>query len=149
MKPTMIQIAAFLKRYCPGLRSVPRTGLLWKIEWYFRDGRTATITENGRIVAVCLARCVESVDRARAEIYYHDEQAPLVWIEHIVSRHPRGIELLMANARERFGQREALAGDVFLRDGELRMLPWNLVERLATGVSHHVFAQHSRRTSAA
>lgn len=135
--PTLISIAAFLKRHAPALRKAPRVQLLQFVLWYWTDARVGIIRENGRIVAVAMARCMNDVTH-HAEPYHHDEAGKIVWVEHIVSRHPAGITMLLQQVRERFGPREAFAGHVFHRDGELRMLPMKVVERLTTGTPQHV-----------
>lgn len=131
--PIIISIAAFLKRREPWLRHAPREHLLSFIEWYWRDARVGVVREAGRIVAVALARATSDLARTKAEPYYHDEAGRIVWLDHIASRHPQGIPHLLAQARQRFGEREAYAGDVFKREGELRMLPQRLIERLIAG----------------
>jgi hypothetical protein len=143
----MISAAAFMKRHLPGLRTWPRARLLEYLGWYWRDARVGILRDHGRIVGIALGRCLHDVKQAR-EHYFHDEAARIIWIEHIVSRHPLGIRLLLQQAMQRFGPREAFAGDVFKRDGELRMLPWKTVERLTTALPPHELI-NSRPTAAA
>jgi len=145
--PSIISICAFLKRRAPGFRTAQRAALVAFVLWYWRDGRVGVIREHGRIVAIALARCVHDVKQA-AEPYYHDEKAPIVWVDDIVSRHPQGITLLLKHALQRFGPREAFAGHVFDRAGELRMLPIRVVERLI-GDPAHGLTLNSCRTAAA
>lgn len=135
--PKLISIAAFLSRYSRGLKRSPRDRLLPFLNWFWTDGRCAAIRENGRIVAVVLVRCMHTPEQAK-EPYYHDESGKLVWVDDIVSRHPKGIPILLSMAMQRFGPREAFAGQVFTRNGELRMLPWRTVERLSQGTHEHV-----------
>jgi hypothetical protein len=133
--PSLISIAAFVKRHAPTKRTAPRERLLPWINWYWRSGLCGVLREHGKIVAVALVRCVESIEQARMP-YAHDERGRIVWVDDIVSRHPQGIAFLLDMCRERFGPREAFAGEVFVRDGELRMLPWKIVERLAAAMKH-------------
>ena len=148
--PTLIRTAAFLKRWAPGLRHWKRAALLNFVGWYWTDARAGIVHDHGRIVAVALARCVSHLEQADAP-YYHDETAPIVWVDDIVSRHPLGITLLLGQVRQRFGTREAFAGRVFNRDGELRMLPFRVLERFSQppGDSHHGFTLYSSATRAA
>lgn len=128
--PQPISIAAFLKRYSPHRRHTPREKLVPYVEWFFHDARTGVLRENGRIVAVALVRAVESVEQASRE-WYHIEGGNIVWIDDIVSRHRDGIAHLLGMAMQRFGPREAFAGHVFSRAGDLRMIPWETVQRIA------------------
>lgn len=146
--PTMLQAAAFLKRWAPGLRKAARADLLLFVLWYWSDGRLGMVRDNGRIVAVALARCVDDVIQA-SDPWFHNEQGKIVWVDDIVSRHPLGIPLLLQQVRRRFGPREAFAGRVFHRDGELRMLPMRIVERLTTGETHHGITLYSGAAAAA
>lgn len=129
----IISVAAFMKRHLPTLRRVPRKRLLDYVGWYWRDARAAVVWSGGRIVAVALARSMHTLEDAKRD-YFHDEAGPLVWVDHIVSKHPLGVAILLQNAMQRFGPREAFAGEVFKREGELRMLPWKAVERLAANL---------------
>lgn len=145
--PSEISIAAFLKRYSAGKAREPRERLLQAVAWYWRDGRCGVLRVNGKIAAIALVRCLDDI--AQAEIpYHHIETGHIVWIDDIVSRHPRGIGFLMEMAERRFGRREVFAGTVFKRAGELRMLPWKIVERLSKEETHHV-NQHPGHTAAA
>jgi hypothetical protein len=132
--PTPVQIAAFLKRHLPVLRKTPRAVLLSVVGWYQNVGVVGVVREKGRIRAVALARCVRTMEEGAAERWSHEEGAEgkIIWVQHIVSLHPAGIGLLLAQAAQRFGRRDAFAGHVYSRDGQLRMLPWNVVERLFT-----------------
>jgi len=145
--PTPIQIAAFLKRYSPHWRNTPRERLVPVVEWYHRDARVGVLRSGGNIVAVALARAMHSTDEADTP-YHHDESGKIVWIDNIVSRHPEGISQLLSMAMRRFGPREAFAGHVFNRAGQLRMLPWKTVERLASVPQHHVHQRTGSATAA-
>lgn len=148
--PLLVSVAAFLKRHEPWLRHTPRTNLLNFIEWYWRDGRVGIVRENGRIVAVALARATSDPEQTRMCSYYHDEQGKIVWIDHIASRHPAGIAILLRHAIQRFGPREAFAGEVFKREGQLRMLPFRIVERFSqTGDTPHGLPLNSCATRSA
>jgi hypothetical protein len=135
--PTLISIAAFVSRYSRGLRRAPRARLLPFLTWFWRDARIAVVRCGGRIVGVAFGRCLDRPEQA-TNPYYHDEQAKLVWIDDIVCRHPQAVPTLLSLAMQRFGPREAFAGHVFTRNGELRMLPWKTVERLSQGTMEHV-----------
>lgn len=143
----LVSIAAFLKRYAASYRRTGRTRMLEVLRWYWCHGLVGVIREGGKIVAVCTARCVRNAEEGGTP-YVHDEAAPIVWVDEIVSRHPHGVALLLRQAQERFGPREAFAGTVFNRDGELRMLPMKTVERLIDLIPQNEH-QHSRPTAAA
>lgn len=138
-------VAAFLKRRLPVMRHEPRAKLLSYVGWYWRDARIGVIRDGHKILAVALARGIN--DAAEAEQpYFHDERGRIVWIDHIASVHPDGVPLLLSQAMQRFGPREAFAGHVFKRDGELRMLPWRAVERLAADTQYeHQTSRPARR----
>jgi hypothetical protein len=136
-KPTTIQIAAFMKRHLAAVKSTPREILLSLVEWYTRVAIVGVMRMDGRIVSVALARCVKSVDQAEADPWANDEDGQIIWVQHIVSQHPAGLGVLLTQALQRYGRRAAFAGRVFLRDGELRMLPWTVVERLCLEENPH------------
>jgi hypothetical protein len=121
------------------MRTTPRAVLLSIVEWHCRVAACAVMRAGGRIVAVALGRCVRSVEQAEADRWANDEaEGRIIWVQHIVSLHPDGIGVLLMQAARRFGRRDAFAGHVYLRDGQLRMLPWNVVERLFTeNILHH------------
>jgi hypothetical protein len=139
----MITLAAFLKRHLPGARRTSRVDLLKWLAWYWSDARVGIVRENGRIVAVALARCLAEPEQA-ADPYFHDEHGRIVWVQDIVSLHPQGVASLIQTLVRRFGKREALAGQVLNRDGELRKLPWNHVLRFFNGGNSHGLTEHSR-----
>lgn len=128
--PRLISLAAFFKRHSPGLRHWPRSALVPMLEWYWRDARVGIVQEHGKIVAAATARCLHHTGESR-DAWAHDEHAPIVWIEDIASRHPRGLAALLGLLTQRFGERTALAGAVFKRDGEQRMFPYSIINRLA------------------
>lgn len=125
----LVRIAAFLKRHLPAFRHVERTRLITFVAWYWHDGRIGVVTDGTRIVAVALARALDRVEDAAHE-FHHAENGRIVWLDHVVNRHPHGLTILLRQARQRFGPREAFAGSVFNREGELRMLESRTVERL-------------------
>ena len=132
--PGLILIAAFLRRHDPAVDHWPPEVLLTWLEWHWRNGGVGIIRAAGRIVAVGVARCVNSQAQAEASAYAHDEKGALLWVDQLASTHRLGLPLLLAQARLRFGPRKTVSGQVFKRPGELRMLPWKRVERL---LSHH------------
>jgi hypothetical protein len=91
---------------------------------------------------------VRSVEQAEADPWSNDDSGQIIWVQHIVSKHPNGIGVLLAQALQRFGRREAFAGRVFLRNGELRMLPWDVVERLFAE-NNPYFHEQSRKIACA
>lgn len=138
MKPiSEISIAAFIKRHSLDKCHEPRERLLPAVAWYWRDGRCGVLREKGRIVAVALVRCFNDLAHANTP-YHHEETGNIVWVDDIVSRHPRGIGFLVELAERRFGRRECFAGTVFKREGELRKLPWKIVERLSKEETNYV-----------
>lgn len=143
----MEEAAAFLLEREPWLREA-HGNLLGYLGWYWRDGRVGIVRDGPRILALALGRCLDEPQQARQD-YFHREDGRLVWLDHIANTHPLGIPLLLQQAMQRFGPREAFAGNVFKRDGELRMLPWKLVERLTTGVHSHGLTLNSRTTGGA
>lgn len=128
--PTEISIAAFIKRYSRDKRHAPREILLSWVAWYWRDGRCGVLREHGKIVAIALVRALDDIAK-HDQPHAHDEGGNILWIDDIISRHPHGIAFLLDLARRRFGHRQAFAGHVFTRAGELRILPWKTIERLA------------------
>lgn len=133
--------ATFLQARTPGIREWPRGRFLLWFDWYWRDGRAAVIYDRGAIVAVAVARAMHRPEDA-ADPYFHDEGAPLIWVDDIASDHPQGISALLQLAAQRFGERTAFAGHVFRHDGRLRFIPWRTVARLvtlptATSTHHH------------
>lgn len=127
-KARFIGSAAFLKRRSPGLRSWQRGNLLRMLGWYWADGRVGTVRHAGRVVAVATARSLRDAAEA-ADPWAHHEDGRILWVEDIASTHPDGIRALLHLVVQRFGPRETLAGRVFNRAGDLRMIPWNNVER--------------------
>lgn len=135
--PLLISCAAYLKRHRPETyRHAPREILLGHLLWYWTAGRLGVVLDNGRVVALALARCIEKIDQGK-DPYAHAEQGPIVWVEEIVSTHPRGVALLFQQLKQRFGIRHTLAGQVFNRAGELRKLPYELVDRMTQGEQDH------------
>jgi hypothetical protein len=141
----IVRVAAFLKRHLPAMRGVERGRLVAFVAWYWHDGRAGVVTDGARIVAVGLGRALPDTGAA-AEPFRHEESGRIVWLDHIVSRHPLGLATLLQQAVRRFGPREAFAGTVFARSGDLRMIPFRQVERLIQAIPHHGLAFHSRRT---
>lgn len=130
----IVRIAAFLKRRLPALRAYDRARLLNYVEWYWRDRRIGLVTDGPRIVGVALARALDDPADA-AHGWHHRETGRIVWVDHIACRHSLAVSILLKHAMQRFGPREAFAGEVFKRDGELRMLPWKSVERLTQDIA--------------
>ena len=128
--PSLIDVCRFLRRHGPGFKNCSTKNLAHFVAWYWRDARVGVVHDAGRVVAVALARCIKDVAEAETP-YVHTETALLVWVDDIVSQHPAGVQLLLAHALQRFGPRHAFAGHVFSRSGELRMLPFRTVQRLA------------------
>jgi hypothetical protein len=142
-----VQVAAFVRRRMAALRKVDRAELLRIVEWYRCVAGLGVMRVDGKIVAVAMARCVPTMEAAQAEEWLNDEEGgKIVWVQHIASLHPRGIETLLRQAMRRFGQREAFAGSVFSRAGELRMLPWNVVARLTMENSKNGLSTEGRGT---
>ncbi len=129
--PSLLDVCRFLRSHGPGF-AAPRSvkNLAHFVAWYWRDARVGVVHASGTILAVGLARFVHSPAEAE-EPYAHDERGPLVWVQDIVSQHPLGIPLLLRQTLQRAGPREAFAGHVFSRNGELRLLPFRTVQRLA------------------
>lgn len=128
--PAEIAIAAFIKRHSPEWRAEPRARLLAAVAWYNRDGRCGVLRDGGRIVAVALVRALDRIEQ-HAEPWAHHENGPVVWIDNIISRTPCGIGFLVMLAARRFGVRESFAGHVFNRGGDLRLINWRALARLA------------------
>lgn len=108
----------------------------WLWHWWCH-AQVGVAGEGGIIRAVGVARCVRTTHEAAAEAYAHHEDATegsVLWVDQLASTHPLGVPILLAQARTRFGPRNWVSGQVFKRPGELRMLPWNRVERL---LQHH------------
>jgi hypothetical protein len=146
----LVSAAAFLKRHRrESYGHAKRDLFLAWLRWYARDARLGIVMLEGRIVALALARCVASAAQAQVDSYAHDEGAPMVWVDDIVSTHPHGVPQLFRQVEQRFGIRQTLAGSVFSRAGQLRILPYQLVQRLTVGEPHHGLTLNSRSTCAA
>lgn len=128
--PSLLDVCRFLRRHGPGFKHCSTKNLAHFVAWYWRDARVGVVHSSGTILAVGLARFLHNPAEA-AEPYAHHEHGPLVWVQDIVSQHPLGIPLLLRQTLQRAGPREAFAGHVFSRSGELRMLPFRTVQRLA------------------
>jgi hypothetical protein len=138
VKPSNIQLAAFAKRHLRALRYTRREPLVKMVDWYAHVAGLGVMRVDGKLVAIAMARCVQSIAQALEEPWAHDEDAgKVIWVENIVSLHPAGIGVLLTQAMQRFGRRDAFAGRVFSRAGELRMLPFSVVERLTQNPTSH------------
>lgn len=146
-KPTLLDVCRFLRRHAPGLVGGRLKGLAHWIGWYWCDARIGIVRSGESIVAVALARCLDRPEQAE-EPYFHNEAGQIVWVQDVVSCHPEGLSILLLHAIQRFGPREAFAGRVFHRAGELRMIPWKTVQRFLTG-GHHGLSQHAGTAAAA
>ena len=127
--PTLIQTAAFLKRHGAHPKKWPRSVLLPWLEWHWKNGGVGIVHDQGKIIAVAVARCIQTLSEAE-QPYAHEDTSPLLWCDELASIRPDGLPLLLNLARHRFGPRLAMLGHVFNRPGQLRMLPWKTVERL-------------------
>lgn len=128
--------AAFLKKHCPALRGCAWRKLAPMVEWYARVAGLGVMRVDGVITGVALARCVDGEAEARAAIWAHHEDKSTgryVWVENMACSHPAGMGGLVRLAAKRFGRREAFIGNHFSRDGRLRMLPWEFLERITKG----------------
>jgi hypothetical protein len=133
----LLEAAAFLKLKCPAMAQWPLPRLLAWFDVFWRDARVGVVRKHGEIVAVGVARCVQSIEEAEEHSYAHHEdpaEGRILWVDQLASDVPLGLPVLLAQARARFGPREQVSGHVFRRPGDLRMVPWNRVERL---LSHH------------
>lgn len=134
---SLLEAAAFLKMHDPAVAEWPLPRLLEWFAHFWRNGQVGVVLEHGHVRAVGVARCVRSVEEAQADPYAHHESpdiGAILWVDQLASRHPLGLPILLAHARARFGPRTTVHGDVFKRPGDLRMVPWNRVERL---LQHH------------
>jgi len=128
---------AFLQIHLRSLADWPPGLLLPWFTWHWRNGGVGIVRHQGRVRAVAVARCVASIAEAQEHAYAHHEDPEsgrILWCDQLASEHPLGLSILLAQARLRFGPRATVAGDVFKRPGELRMLPWSRVEKL---LHHH------------
>ena len=133
----LLEAAAFLQSHDPAVRDWPTLRLLQWLAHFWAHGQVGIVTTGSRIRAIGVARCVQSIAEAQAHAYAHHENPDIgriLWVDQLASDHPLGLPLLLAQARSRFGPRSTVSGEVFKRPGELRMLPWNRVEKL---LSHH------------
>lgn len=142
------EIAAFLLRHHPWWTAAARANALPYLNWFWRDARVGIVRDGPELLAIALARTVDDTERATREAYYHDEAGRYVWVDHIASVHPQGVKILLKIAMQRFGPREAFCGEVFKRHGELRMLPWKVVERMTADTTYEL-AEPARPTAAA
>jgi hypothetical protein len=127
--PSLISVAAFLKRHGAHPRKWPRSVILPWLEWHWKNGGVGIIHDKGKVLAVGVARCINSMAES-GDAYAHDEKGVILWVDELASIHPEGLFFLLNQARTRFGPRLAVVGHVFNRPGKLRMLPWKTVERL-------------------
>ena len=131
--PSLLAVCRFLRRHAPGIARAPGVKhLAHFVAWYWRDARVGIVHDAGRILAVALARAIDDPAQG-AQPFAHTETGRYVWVQDIVSTDPRGVPLLLRHAIARFGPREAFIGTVFHRSGQLRMLPFALVQRFTSG----------------
>lgn len=128
--PRIISLAAFAKRHIAGARKMSRDALIAWVTWYWRHGYLGVVRAKGRIVGAAFVRPIETIDEAHTA-YKFSETGQIIWVDEIASCHPQGIQYLFGHAIQRFGPRETFAGWCLSRCGELRMLPWIAVQRLA------------------
>ncbi len=107
------------------------------LAWHWRQGGVGLVSQGSLLQAVGVARCVRSVAEARADAYAHHEDPDtgvILWVDQLASLHRLGLPLLLAQARDRFGPRPTICGDVFQRPGQLRLIKWQRVEKI---LHHH------------
>lgn len=133
----LIDAATFLRAHDPAVAEWPFDRFLPWFDHHWHRGHVGVVTNHGRVVAVGVARCVGDIEDAICDDYLHLEDpvaGPLLWVDQLASLHPLGLVLLLAQARQRFGPRTNVSGQVFHRPGKLRKLPWKRVEQL---LKHH------------
>jgi hypothetical protein len=103
--------------------------LLSRIGWHQAVGKILTVVdEAGRLCGVALGRFINSPEQG-PQNYVHYEDGKLVWVDVIACRRREAIALMVAEMIRRWGQREAIGGNVFNRAGELRMFPMNRLQQ--------------------
>ncbi len=130
MNAPFYRTALFLLRHAAGPRNWPPLLLLSWLRWHWARGHVGIIRNGSTILAVGVARCVNSVAEAQADPYACDEEGAILWVDELATHHPDGLSLLLTQAQQRFGTRTKLCGRVSKRPGELRMLPWSTVVKL-------------------
>jgi hypothetical protein len=143
MTPTIEQCAEFLKKHGAGPKVWPPEAVLPWLTWHWKNGGVGIAHDNGEIFAVGVARCLHHLSESDSD-YTHFEDGFVLWCDELASTRPEGISILLSLARDRFGPRLAVVGQVFNRPGKLRMLPWKTVERIIT---QHFTTRHGQSES--
>lgn len=133
----MLEAAAFLKMHDPAVREWPLPRLLAWLSHFWHAAQVGLVFNDGILMGVGVARCVQSVAEAEAQPYAHHENSDvgrILWCDQLAGRHALVLPLILAQARSRFGPRESVSGHVFKRPGDLRMVPWSRVEKI---LKHH------------
>jgi hypothetical protein len=145
-EPTIEQAAAFLREHGAGPKVWPEEAVMPWLEWHWNNGGVGIAYDENGIYAVGVARCLAHLSDSDMR-YMHTEDGFVLWCDELASTRKEGISILLALARDRFGPRLAVVGQVFKRPGKLRMLPWKIVERLITQLtpSDHGLSFRSRR----
>ncbi|HWA07917.1 MAG TPA: hypothetical protein VG838_00470 [Opitutaceae bacterium] len=123
---TAVQVAAFLKRYCPGQRQKPwaRDRIVPWVAWFMSLGTCLVITDDAdKIRGVVLGRFITDLADGPNGHFKNTPGAPIGWVDAIVAKHPAVMPQLIAIAISKWPHVEHFAGSVFLRGGELRMFP--------------------------
>jgi hypothetical protein len=126
--PEIPRLAAYLRGHFPHMADWPEPRLHAWLEWFWNDGRIGIVQHHGRILGVCLARCVHTIEQAK-EDYAHDDNAELVWVDAIAMEHPAAFPAMLRMCRHRFGKKARITGNLIKRKGRLFNQPITRLEQ--------------------
>lgn len=132
---TAVQVAAYLKRHLRQVRDWPRSRLLAWVAWFMQRDRALILLDGrDRICGVALGRFVPApLSKAEGRILHDEPAARLLWIDAIAAHRPEAVPQMLRLLAANWGDREAVAGECFNRDGELRMFPMKTLNRFFGG----------------
>ncbi len=101
----MIQVAAFLKRRIPKLRSSygrrNRENLLMWLAWHTARYNACTVKNGDKIIAVGVARAINDPNEALMP-YSSDETGKICYVEHVASISQGGMQTLLEYVKKRW-----------------------------------------------
>jgi len=101
-----VQIAAFLKRYWIGCKYWPRNTIVGWIQWHINNRCAFSVMDNGKPVAVMLAKPLNDPVKHVNNHYEINEQGNSIWISVMVSRNKQSLPMFCMMLIERFGVRK-------------------------------------------
>ncbi len=97
----MIKIAAFLKKH--RVRSWSRKALLDWLRWHINRGHVCCIEENGKIVAVGVARQIKSPNECGIH-YANHEEGKILFVEQVAVKCSSGLRDLLKFCKSNWPQ---------------------------------------------